>query len=89
MTRSSRIASFAYEFEGSLGCTDLFKQTTTNYNKAYLPGNLIGTAYKLVKAKGGERRQQSLKPGRQHRKAGNSNTPTEAQIPTLSNCNKH
>lgn len=40
MARSSRIASFAYEFEGRLGCTDLFKQTTTNYYKAYLPGNL-------------------------------------------------
>lgn len=53
MTRSSRIASFAYEFEGCPGCTDLFKQTTTNYYKAYLPGNLIGTGYKLFKATGG------------------------------------
>lgn len=52
MTRSSRIASSAFEFEGRLGFTKLFKETT-NYYKAYLPGNLIGTAYKLVKATGG------------------------------------
>lgn len=43
MTRSSRIASSAFEFEGHLGFTKLFKETT-NYYKAYLPGNLIRTA---------------------------------------------